>query len=263
MTGSYRETNKGIMAGVRARLGYPPYDVIPNDVLYEHLLDEQQNLLTRIHLTSQKWDVVGSLRVTTDLTRDKVVISDKAPNFGRADIVETVDNGAPDFRRREVERVDLQDLNLHWDGHKPIGGDNNYPHIATHVAFYRDSETNQWMAWFVPPAFAPAEYQIWYQPGALVPTALAGKPNFPLETFFNLLKVNTAIALLGLLAKSLQKHKLWDKDVFQALERTLLNRQAEYNEPFDRYILQDGEDDAGYIQPFNGSRRGGDWDGRI
>lgn len=255
MVGTYRETQKGLLQGIRARLGRPPLDVLTNEVLYEHLLDEEEHMNTKLKLTSQKW-ITRSFEVTVDPQNYKrVEISSKDPTFGRPDIVETVDNGAPDFRRREIDVIDLQDIDLHWTGYKPLQGDTNYPHNARKVAFYYDEATKITYAYFVPPPFAQATYRIWHQPASTVPARLAEKPGFPLTLFYNLVKVSTARRLLGILAISLKKHQMWDAEVFGALKQALDEAYMDFNEPFERYILQDSEDQAGYIQPFNQSRR--------
>lgn len=248
-----RHTQQGIIAGIRERLGRPPYDTLSNDTIYEFLQDEIENLNTRAKLANQNWIIANTIVTVHQDNYNRVPIN--PGDFGRADTVETFDNGAPDFRRRELDIIDYQDIDQHWSGRKPIAGDSIYPHNSRKVAFYRD-DTGQWFAIFVPPPFISTQYKIWYQPGFTLPRALTEKPGFRMELFYNLLKINTAIACLPHMAMGLKKHGFWDPDLFAALQGTLMDRKAEFDTSFERWIAQNNEEQSGMVTPFNASRRG-------
>lgn len=247
------KTTQGVIKGIRARLGYPPLNILINDTVYEVVQDEAEHMNSQLKLTTQKW-LATSMLITVNPAASFDTSAILLPNqdFGRGDFLETVPTSGLEGVR-EVDLVDLQDLSHQWSGYAPIGGDLSHPHNATHAAVYRDSTDGQWYIKFVPPAHTSSQYRLWYMPGVTANSALSARPGFPMQNFYNLLKINCAITLLGLLR---DKNYLSTEQFADKLT-ALTDARGRYQEIFDRYILQDSEEQAGPITGFNDSRRWG------
>lgn len=243
----------GIITRIRARLGYPPHDALSNDTIDQFLNDKTEHYNTLLKLTTENW-LSGSFTVTAKVDSDTLV---PVGDFGRLDSVLTLSNGSPDFKVRELDKISLQDRDLHWNGFSPISSNANYPHNSEFVAVYRDKDSGQFFLQFTPPPAQEAQYKVWYEPNTAVPARLTQQPTFKLENFYNLLAYDTAMECLPIL----KMKKVIDNDDFKAMVTVMQPMLMDYRNAFDRYILEQDKEDAGSITPFNAGRRhgGDDW----
>lgn len=247
-------TKGGILTRIRARLGYPPHDALSNDTISQFLDDKTEHYNTLLKLTSQKW-ISGSFLVTAKVDTDTEI---PVGDFGRLDMVCTHDDqNAPNFKVRELDKISVEDRNLHWNGFKEISGNPLYPHNSTHVAVYRDKDSRRFFLQFTPPPFIECRYEVWYEPMTQAAARLAADPNFRLENFYNLIAYDTAMECLPIL----KMKKVIDNDDFKAMAAVMQPILADYRNAFDRYVLEMEKEDAGSITPFNAGRRQGmdDW----
>ena len=242
---------KEIITGVRELCGNPAFDSLNNGTVCLHLYDELDDLLNRLNLTEANW-IINRQTITVAPNLDEYALN---TDFGRAILVETVPDGQSDFRRREVQMVEYHDFNLYWNGYTTSYVYSGNTHSAEVCCFFNKLESQSSpVIRFAPPPQVSCDYKIYYEIGRQAPPKLAEKPKL-MEQFHNLLKVKTAKTCLPHCFKGDEASQA----VMQAHWMMLSEKEARFDDTFERYITQGYQEDTGPRRSFNSNRSG--WEG--
>lgn len=237
-------TVRDIVASVRSYLGQVTFDRLDNGTILMHLYDQIDMQMTRLALTDENW-IINRKEVSIGPGVDEVPLP---PTFGRAFLVETVDDESNLYIRREVNIVDVQDWNLYWSGYTRGSGTKYLVHVAEVCAFFGNENTPIKTVKFAPEHSLTATYRIWYEIGKMANPAFAAKPAL-MEQFHNLLKVGTALACLP--------NCRYEDPIAKGFRQSLMMLYGQYDEVFNRYIHQNHHEDTGPRRSFNSSRQRG------
>lgn len=179
-----------IVNGVILKAGSPDTGRLPRWVILWFLQRKIDYYRTRLQITDEnrfveRWPLTvtpGSDEFNVDAAQ------------GRWLLCHTADDNDPNHVRREVELVNLQNLDLHYLGPPSAGQRISTPHVA--VAFTFFTEQGQQKVKVTPRHDQVAQYLFWYEPDRPLPPQLDS--NYPLlENFINLTECDTAIACLA------------------------------------------------------------------
>ncbi len=212
----------------------------------------------QLSLTDSNWNI-SSLLLNTDSSNDEYNISAQAGDFARPILVESFDEtGDPNFVRREVEIVDLQNLDILYQGRRQAGSGSStfYPfgkHSMIAIAFFGMPEVK---ARIVPVPATAETYRVYYETGKKADPLLAQEPAL-MKQFHDLLAVHTAILCIP--------DASWDDLPMEAqpskrmeIQRTLDPELGRLWMVFDRYRRTSKHDQASGRTRFNAYRsRGG------
>ncbi len=211
--------------GVRNYLGYPDYRVLPNHTLLVRLYDEMDHQRNEMNLPNQGWFLTHQQLDVTPGTDEFPVAAIVGGSRFVPILVTTIDPNDPNQIRLEVPIVTVQDMDQYYLGPVASPGSAS-PSIASSFTFFTDQNTGQFTAKITPQAVQTQSYDLWFQPDRPTPPGFTG--NYPLlESFSNLMKVNTALVCLPDCLTAA------NADQLQMRQATLIDQRDRYGRVFE------------------------------
>lgn len=219
-------TVSSLSSSIRLLLNHPnPSNPDPLQVS-EVMTGELQNMHASLANTRPHWDVDYFDLAVSQGVEDYPV---GAANFGKMVCIHSIDPQNTYHYRIEVPVVLLEDADQLYRG--PQQTYSSYPWSATEMIVYRRQSS-----WYIRPVPIPgysAFYRCWFDVNTYTPQSLSDSP--PLESFHNLIKVRSALALLPYAAWGSNSMKE-NMEYAQMLGASLSERALTYQRNFDRYI---------------------------
>lgn len=215
-----------IASGVRDYLMWPDHRRVPQFTVLLRLQDKSDHYRNAFNIVNRGW-FLSRTQLDFDSSTDEVPIT--ATAFGRAVQCLTIDESDPNHVERDVEIVAVQNRDLFYSGTKQSIGSYTTPHVASCISIFK--EASQWKVKVTPQHTLPASYVLWFQPDRM-PKGL--NDNFDLlDSFINLLKVDTALSLLARILIMDDKGNVLNGDQVALVERRLLDDRAQYLAQFN------------------------------
>lgn len=229
-------TASQIEAMVYQTLMQPETDT-PNRVQVWHALNAQAQLM---FLAAQNTDVawgVATLTLTVRAGVSDYPLPDE--NFGKDICIYTKDAANRYHQAREVKRVNLQDMNLQYEG---AATSTFSGHSEACVAMYRD-ETGEVYARFWPTPNATAQYEVTYETKDGMFGGMAD--SFRFAPFVHLLRYRVALELLPYCEwANLDEKRTMNR--MQTLAISLQQQEQRYAKEYESYIDSDHQQGSYY-----------------
>jgi len=210
---------------VRQFLLYPEGEK-PNRVQIWHALNANaQRMLLNAQNTRVGWEVATWPLIVGSGTRDYLIT---AGDFGKDICIYTKESNVPYHQPREIERVELQDINFYYQGPAQATGSG---HTAACMSFYRQNGTPYVRV--TPTPAASAEYEITYQRDSGV--FGSGSDVFIFAPFNYLLAAETALQLLPA-CQWAELDKSESQSRKQELALTLVRQVEKYEKEWEVWI---------------------------
>lgn len=230
-------------AAVRQYLLYPEAEA-PNRVQIWHALQATaQRMFLNAQNTNVNWGVRTVSFYTVPGVREYLV---QAGDFGKDLCVYTKDAANTYHQAREVRRVEIQDINLYYNGPQQAGGSG---HSEACVSFFkRDGSTYLLMT---PIPAASVQYEIFYQ----TDTGMfgAGSDAFTFPQFAYLLAAEAALTLLpGCKWAELDKADTKERktEIAMSLNRTVQKYETEFENWVDSLSVPGSFSRLGYLEEY-------------
>lgn len=120
-------------------------------------------LVNEMNQTREPWFLMDFL-LPVDANRDEYNIESMAPQFGKARFVYTVDDTDPQFQRRSIDIVPMEQLTDTYGAGQTNQVASNVKHSAEAVAFVYDYKMNAHKALVAPVPSLACQYKVIYQP---------------------------------------------------------------------------------------------------
>lgn len=250
--------NKALAYAGRPLEDYPGLSDIL-EFLYGHI-DFYRTMLS---IANRNW-LINRYVFTVTPGVDEYSVSTQAGDFARPILVETYDESLPNFERRPIDIVEIQNASLRYpDIVNPTGyfPSDYYKHTARAFAFW-GYESADIKVKVIPQAVLAADYRVWYEPGKAADPQLTDAP-LMMPDFHDLLALHTGKSIAGrarwFAAKDypnispqelMQMDSQKRQDILAAIDPDLADRQK----LFERYSRNNKLERAAQRQPFNNYR---------
>lgn len=175
---------------VRRHLVFPDEDKPSDGVIAEYLIEAADELVTEMNQTDQDW-FISSAVVDVSPFEDTYILDEKAPGYGKARDLWTLDEADTTHRRRPVKLVDFVELTRDYAGGDPALSSAKHSAMAASVIYDQAKGQNQIV--FAPVPSQAAQYKLVYEPAVVRPGAKE-------ETLFRLEQFDAYVARLAALA---------------------------------------------------------------
>jgi hypothetical protein len=224
---------------VRQRLGKPTLVSLTPDILLQAIWDRTQFYAIKMRNDSNEGLRMRNFKIQVIGGLDDYPIS--YADFGGAFLIHTDPDMYADGRRREVDIVRLQDLDLATTPVRITGDDDSVEAMSFYV---NDVGWNMRAS----PRGSSGYYIVWYEPVGASQQALTNSPQIPVA-FHPMLSIAVAFDVAD--------HCAWEgvgpEEAMgrrQSFKASLLQQKVEWEREWDTYIRSVNHEDTGFVSPF-------------